>query len=63
MLNWLLELLRWKQPALREVNPVLRALLHSQALTEAVQASPSTVDDLVLRILRALIPPPDKAEA
>ncbi len=42
---------RWKQ-----VLPVLRVILHSPALTEAVKASQSPVDDLVLRVLRALVP-------
>mgnify|MGYP000496679851 CR=1 FL=1 len=59
MIELILRLLGFKREALRNVNPVLRALLHSQALTEAVQSSPSPVDDLVLRILRELIPPTD----
>lgn len=40
----------------REVVPILRAILHSDALTEAVRATKSPVDDLVLRVLRALVP-------
>jgi hypothetical protein len=40
----------------REVVPILKAILHSEALTEAVRATKSPVDDLVLRVLRALVP-------
>lgn len=41
----------------RDVLPILRAILYSPALTEAVRKTQSPVDDLVLRVLRALIPP------
>ena len=40
----------------RELQPLLRAILHSEALTEAVRVTQSPVDDLVLRVLRALVP-------
>lgn len=40
----------------REVVPILRTILHSDALTAAVRASKSPVDDLVLRVLRSLVP-------
>jgi hypothetical protein len=42
---------------LRNLLPVLRAIIHSSALEQAVKESPNKVDDLVLRVLRALIPP------
>jgi hypothetical protein len=42
---------RWK-----DVLPILRVILHSPALTEAVRATKSPVDDLLLRVLRALVP-------
>jgi len=44
-----------------EVNgvlPALRALIHSQALADAVKASHNQIDDFVLAILKALIPLP-----
>jgi len=56
MLQWLLNLITAKREALRDISPLLKALLHSDALTEAVQSTKSPLDDLVLRILRALIP-------
>jgi len=40
----------------RDVLPLVKAILHSDALTEVVRATKSPVDDLVLRVLRALIP-------
>jgi hypothetical protein len=39
------------------VLPLVKAILHSDALTEAVRATKSPVDDLVLRVVRALVPP------
>jgi hypothetical protein len=49
--------LRGQDPAaFREVVPILRAILHSDALTEIVRGTKSPVDDLVLRVLRALVP-------
>ena len=56
MLQWLLSLLSMKRETLRNVSPLLKSLIHSDALTEAVRSTESPVDDLVLRILRALIP-------
>jgi hypothetical protein len=41
----------------REVIPILKAILHSDALTEIVRGTKSPLDDLVLRVLRALVPP------
>ena len=52
----LLGLCQQDQSRLREVLPVLKAILYSDALTEAVRSTKSPVDDLVLRVLRALIP-------
>ena len=44
-------------PALfRELQPLLKTILHSDALTQVVRATKSPVDDLVLRLLRALVP-------
>jgi len=40
------------------VLPALRALIHSQALADAVKASPNQIDDFVLAILKALVPLP-----
>ncbi len=40
----------------QDVLPVLKAILHSDALSEVVRATKSPVDDLVLRVLRALVP-------
>ena len=57
MLSWLLQLFGQRQSDLKEILPVLRAIIHSSALEEVVKASPNKVDDLVLRVLRALIPP------
>jgi hypothetical protein len=50
--------LRRQDPAgFREVLPVLKAILHSDALTEIVRGTKSPIDDIVLRVLRALVPP------
>jgi hypothetical protein len=46
---------------LNSVLPALRALVHSQALADAVKASRNQIDDFVLAILKALIPPPPGA--
>jgi hypothetical protein len=56
LMRQLLGLVPQDSAGLREVLPVLKAILYSDALTEAVRATKSPVDDLVLRVLRALIP-------
>ena len=56
LIRQLLGLCQQDQSRLREVLPVLKAILYSDALTEAVRSTKSPVDDLVLRVLRALIP-------
>lgn len=39
-----------------DIATILRVILHSDALTEIVRATGSPIDDLVLQILRALVP-------
>ena len=59
MLAFLRQLLAWQSTpasAPQEVAPLLRALLHSEALTEIVRSTGSPVDDLILQIVRALVP-------
>jgi len=56
MTTWLLQLFGQPRSDLKELLPVLRAIIHSPALEEIVKASPNKADDLVLRVLRALIP-------
>ncbi len=56
LVRQLLGLHRQDPAGLREALPVLKAILHSDALTEIVRATKSPVDDLVLRVLRALVP-------
>lgn len=56
LLRQLLGLHRQDSASLREALPILKAILHSDALTEVVRGTKSPVDDLVLRVLRALIP-------
>lgn len=41
---------------LKDLDPMLRELIHSEMLTEYVRATASPADDLVLRLLRVLIP-------
>lgn len=55
----MIELLRrlfQAKSALPDLDPLLRELIHSDLLTEYVRASSSPADDIVLRVLRALIP-------
>jgi hypothetical protein len=39
-----------------EAAPILRAIVHSEALTEIVRATGTPIDDLILQIVRALLP-------
>jgi hypothetical protein len=39
-----------------EAAPILRAIVHSEVLTEIVRATGTPIDDLVLQIVRALVP-------
>lgn len=39
-----------------EAAPILRAIVHSEMLTEIVRATGTPVDDLILQIVRALVP-------
>jgi len=58
VLDLLRSLLSHKQSAdFKDVLPFLRVILYSPALDQLVAQSPNKIDDLVLRILRALIPP------
>ena len=62
MLELLRNLLTHKQLSdFKSVLPFLRVILYSPALDQLVSQSPNKVDDLVLRILRALIPPDAKS--
>jgi hypothetical protein len=62
VLDLLRSLLTHNQPAdFKDVLPFLRVILYSPALEQLVAQSPNKVDDLVLRILRALIPPDAKS--
>ena len=56
LVRQLVALHRHDPAGLREALPILRAIIHSEAMTEIVRATKSPVDDLVLRVLRALIP-------
>jgi hypothetical protein len=39
-----------------EAAPILRAIVHSEVLTEIVRATGTSLDDLILQIVRALVP-------
>ena len=39
-----------------EAAPILRAIVHSEVLTEIVRATGTPIDDLILQIVRALLP-------
>lgn len=39
-----------------EAAPILRAIVHSEVLTEVVRATGTPIDDLILQIVRALLP-------
>jgi phage major head subunit gpT-like protein len=56
MLELIRQLFGQRRSDLKDLLPVLRAIIHSPALEEIVKASPNKADDLVLRVLRALIP-------
>lgn len=59
MLDFLRQLLAFRGsggPNPGDAAPILRAIVHSEALTEIVRATGSPVDDLVLQIVRALVP-------
>lgn len=61
VLDLLRSLLTHNQPSdFKDVLPFLRVILYSPALEQLVSQSPNKVDDLVLRILRVLIPPESK---
>jgi hypothetical protein len=53
----LLGLHRQDSGSFQELQPILRAIVHSEALTEIVRASSTPIDDLILRIVRALVSP------
>jgi hypothetical protein len=57
LMRQLLGLHRQDPAGFREILPILKAILHSDALTEIVRGTKSPLDDLVLRVLRALVPP------
>jgi hypothetical protein len=57
MLELLRKLLGQDKSAFNELLPLLRLILHHPLLDEIVKASPNKADDLVLQILRLLIPP------
>jgi len=59
MIRWLLSLIGAKRAEAENIAPVLRALVHSQALSEAVAQTASPLDDLVLRLLRVIVPAPE----
>ena len=40
----------------REAAPILKAIVHSEVLTEIVRATGTPIDDLILQIVRALVP-------
>ena len=56
LMRQIIGLHRQNSAGFREVTPVLKAILHSDALTEIVRATGTPIDDLVLRVLRALVP-------
>ena len=56
LVRQLVALHRQDPAGLREALPILRVIIHSDAMTEIVRANKSPVDDLVLRVLRAMIP-------
>jgi hypothetical protein len=62
MFDLLTRLLGRSSNELNTVLPFLRALIHSDALAEAVKASRNQVDDFVLAILKVLVPPPSNAK-
>lgn len=39
-----------------EAAPILRAIVHSEALTEVVRATGTPIDDLILQVVRAMVP-------
>ncbi|MBM3983779.1 MAG: hypothetical protein FJ304_26635 [Planctomycetes bacterium] len=39
-----------------EAAPILRAIVHSEVLTEIVRATGTPLDDLILQIVRAIVP-------
>jgi hypothetical protein len=56
LIRQLLGLFNQEQGRFREVPPILRTIIHSEALSAAVRATESPVDDLILRIVRTLVP-------
>jgi hypothetical protein len=58
MLDFLRQLLslRGSGTNLGEAAPILRAIVHSEVLTEIVRATGTPIDDLILQIVRALVP-------
>jgi hypothetical protein len=42
-----------------QIRQLLRAIIHSQLLSELVGMTGSPIDNLILEILRAIVPPPD----
>jgi hypothetical protein len=57
LVRQLLGLHRRDPAGIREAATILRAIVHSEVLTEIVRATGTPIDDLVLRVLRALVPP------
>jgi hypothetical protein len=61
MLEFLKKLLNLKNgngttPPPQEAGSVLRAIVHSDALTNIVKTTGTPVDDLILQIVRSLVP-------
>jgi len=56
MLELIRQLFGQRRSDLKDLLPVLRVIIHSPVLDEVVKASPNKADDLVLRVLRVLIP-------
>ena len=59
MLELVRQLIIWRSQGRGVFNeglPIIRAIVHSEALAEIVRATGTPIDDLVLQILRMLIP-------
>lgn len=56
-ITWVLQLFSRPKEDWEQLLPVLRAIIHSPQLAALVAASQNKADDLVLRVLKALVPP------
>jgi hypothetical protein len=58
MLDFLRQLLSMRGSGAKpgEAAPMLRAIVHSEVPTEIVRSTGSPIDDLILQIVRALVP-------